>query len=155
MQSSTQDEPAFCGLASLAMVLNALAVDPRRAWKGAWRWFHEALLDCCRPLEDIKRDGINLDQVRLHSHTMACSTHGHCAGFIPCVVGWHGSQRLDDCSAKPCWICCWPLEATKQAGNNLDQVSRRPALESYDSHNMLPPRLRLFWQCFGGLGVVW
>ena len=64
MQSSTQDEPAFCGLASLATVLNALAVDPRRAWKGAWRWFHEGLLDCCRPLEDVKRDGINLDQVR-------------------------------------------------------------------------------------------
>lgn len=38
---STQDEPAFCGLASLAMVLNALAIDPRRIWKGAWRWFHE------------------------------------------------------------------------------------------------------------------
>lgn len=38
---STQDEPAFCGLASLAMVLNALAIDPRRTWKGAWRWFHE------------------------------------------------------------------------------------------------------------------
>lgn len=26
---STQDDPAFCGLASLAMVLNALAIDPR------------------------------------------------------------------------------------------------------------------------------
>lgn len=23
------------------MVLNALAIDPRRTWKGAWRWFHE------------------------------------------------------------------------------------------------------------------
>lgn len=30
---STQDEPAYCGLASLAMVLNALNVDPRRPWK--------------------------------------------------------------------------------------------------------------------------
>ncbi len=45
---STQDEPAFCGLASLAMVLNALSIDPRRTWKGSWRWFHEAMLDCCR-----------------------------------------------------------------------------------------------------------
>jgi len=30
------DEPAFCGLASLAMVLNALSIDPRRTWK-VWR----------------------------------------------------------------------------------------------------------------------
>ena len=30
----TQSEPAYCGLASLAMVLNALAVDPGRKWKG-------------------------------------------------------------------------------------------------------------------------
>lgn len=30
----TQSEPAYCGLASLSMVLNALAIDPRRKWKG-------------------------------------------------------------------------------------------------------------------------
>ena len=30
-QLLTQDEPAYCGLSSLVMVLNALAVDP-----GAW-----------------------------------------------------------------------------------------------------------------------
>ena len=43
-----QDEPAFCGLTSISMVLNALCIDPRRTWKGAWRYFHEAMLDCCR-----------------------------------------------------------------------------------------------------------
>ena len=32
-QYSTQDELAYCGLASLAMVLNAHNVDPRRPWK--------------------------------------------------------------------------------------------------------------------------
>ncbi|PIN12539.1 Glutathione gamma-glutamylcysteinyltransferase [Handroanthus impetiginosus] len=32
----TQSEPAFCGLATLAMVLNALAIDPCRKWKGNW-----------------------------------------------------------------------------------------------------------------------
>jgi len=61
----TQDEPAFCGLASLAMVLNALAIDPRRAWKGPWRWFHEQMLDCCQPLSKVIETGINLDQVLL------------------------------------------------------------------------------------------
>lgn len=33
-----QDEPAYCGLASLAMTLNTLSIDPRRTWKGPWRW---------------------------------------------------------------------------------------------------------------------
>ncbi|GAX75692.1 hypothetical protein CEUSTIGMA_g3135.t1 [Chlamydomonas eustigma] len=61
-QFSMQDEPAFCGLTSLTMVLNALSIDPRRTWKGSWRWFHEAMLDCCRPLESVKEDGITLAQ---------------------------------------------------------------------------------------------
>ncbi|KAJ0079560.1 hypothetical protein Patl1_22971 [Pistacia atlantica] len=30
----TQSEPAYCGLATLAVVLNALAIDPGRTWKG-------------------------------------------------------------------------------------------------------------------------
>lgn len=33
----TQALPSFCGLASLAMVLNALQVDPKRVWQGSWR----------------------------------------------------------------------------------------------------------------------
>ena len=37
-QLQTQPEPAFCGLTTLVIVLNALAVDPRRSWKGPWRW---------------------------------------------------------------------------------------------------------------------
>ena len=57
----TQSEPAFCGLASLAMTLNALAVDPERVWKGAWRWFDESLLDCCVPLSEVAATGITLD----------------------------------------------------------------------------------------------
>ena len=35
----TQSEPAFCSLASLSAVLNVLVIDPRRLWKGPWRWF--------------------------------------------------------------------------------------------------------------------
>jgi glutathione gamma-glutamylcysteinyltransferase len=30
----TQEEPSFCGLSSLANVLNALSIDPGRKWKG-------------------------------------------------------------------------------------------------------------------------
>lgn len=36
-QFTTQVLPSFCGLASLAMVLNALQVDPGRVWQGSWR----------------------------------------------------------------------------------------------------------------------
>jgi hypothetical protein len=58
----TQDEPAFCGLASLAMTLNALSVDPRRVWRGPWRYFHEKLLDCCLPLSHFEDAGVTLQE---------------------------------------------------------------------------------------------
>lgn len=61
-QYNTQDEPAYCGLTSIAMVLNALSIDPRRTWKGSWRWFHEQMLDCCKSLEQVKQEGIVLSQ---------------------------------------------------------------------------------------------
>jgi glutathione gamma-glutamylcysteinyltransferase len=61
-QFRTQDEPAYCGLASVAMVLNSLAIDPRRVWKGSWRFFHEQMLDCCIPLERVRKEGITLSQ---------------------------------------------------------------------------------------------
>ncbi|KAF6260230.1 Phytochelatin synthase-domain-containing protein [Scenedesmus sp. NREL 46B-D3] len=61
-QYSMQDEPAFCGLASIAMVLNALSIDPKRPWKGSWRWFHEQLLDCCLPLATVAKEGVVLTQ---------------------------------------------------------------------------------------------
>ncbi|CAJ1900296.1 unnamed protein product [Sphenostylis stenocarpa] len=59
----TQSEPAYCGLASLSVVLNALAIDPGRKWKGPWRWFDESMLDCCEPLDKIKLEGITFGRV--------------------------------------------------------------------------------------------
>ncbi|GAB4841058.1 Glutathione gamma-glutamylcysteinyltransferase 1 [Ancistrocladus abbreviatus] len=59
----TQSEPAYCGLASLSMVLNALAIDPGRTWKGPWRWFDESMLDCCEPLEKVKANGISFGKL--------------------------------------------------------------------------------------------
>ena len=38
-QLATQSEPAFCGLASLVTILNAIGVDPKRPWKGPWRYY--------------------------------------------------------------------------------------------------------------------
>jgi glutathione gamma-glutamylcysteinyltransferase len=62
-QFHTQADPAFCGLASLVVVLNALGVDPGRLWKGPWRWFSEELLDCCAPLERVRERGLAIDEV--------------------------------------------------------------------------------------------
>eukprot|EP01018_Ginkgo_biloba_P009702 Gb_13896 [translate_table: standard] len=59
----TQSEPAYCGLATLSVVLNALAIDPGRKWKGPWRWFDESMLDCCEPLEKVKVEGITFGKV--------------------------------------------------------------------------------------------
>jgi hypothetical protein len=53
----TQGEPAFCGIGSLTMVLNSLLIDPRRVWKGVWRWFDESMLDCCEPLDIVMLKG--------------------------------------------------------------------------------------------------
>jgi len=59
-QFRTQEEPAYCGLSTLVMVMNAMAIDPGRVWKGVWRWFHEEMLNCCKPLADVKREGVGL-----------------------------------------------------------------------------------------------
>ncbi|KAL9995211.1 putative glutathione gamma-glutamylcysteinyltransferase [Helianthus debilis subsp. tardiflorus] len=64
----TQSEPAYCGLATLAMVLNALSIDPGRKWKGPWRWFDESMLDCCEPLETVKARGISFGKVVCLAH---------------------------------------------------------------------------------------
>lgn len=61
-QFRTQDEPAFCGLSTLVMALNALEVDPQRVWKAPWRFYHENMLDCCVPLETVQQAGITMDQ---------------------------------------------------------------------------------------------
>lgn len=61
-QFHTQADPAFCGLGTLVVALNALGVDPGRLWKGPWRWYSEELLDCCLPLESVRTGGITLDQ---------------------------------------------------------------------------------------------
>jgi glutathione gamma-glutamylcysteinyltransferase len=62
-QFHTQSDPAYCGLGSLVCALNALGIDPARPWKGPWRWFSEELLDCCKPLEEVRRLGLSLDEV--------------------------------------------------------------------------------------------
>lgn len=61
-QFQTQSDPAFCGLGTLVVALNALGIDPGRVWKGPWRWYSEELLDCCLPLDAVRARGVTLGQ---------------------------------------------------------------------------------------------
>ena len=61
-QFRTQDEPAYCGLSTLVMILNALEIDPGMVWKGPWRWYHENMLDCCVPVKVVEQEGITFGQ---------------------------------------------------------------------------------------------
>lgn len=61
-QFVSQSEPAYCGPATLSMCLNALNIDPNRLWKGPWRWFAEDMLDCCTPLEVVRKRGITFTE---------------------------------------------------------------------------------------------
>ncbi len=56
------------------MVLNSLAIDPRRVWKGSWRIFHEQMLDCCIPLETVQREGITITQAACLAKCNGAST---------------------------------------------------------------------------------
>ena len=62
-QFHTQSDPAFCGLGSLVVALNALEIDPGRIWKGPWRWYSEELLDCCLPLEEVRNQGVTMGEL--------------------------------------------------------------------------------------------
>eukprot|EP00629_Pelagomonadales_sp_RCC1024_P003680 CAMPEP_0119271010 /NCGR_PEP_ID=MMETSP1329-20130426/7776_1 /TAXON_ID=114041 /ORGANISM="Genus nov. species nov., Strain RCC1024" /LENGTH=270 /DNA_ID=CAMNT_0007271049 /DNA_START=154 /DNA_END=963 /DNA_ORIENTATION=+ len=59
---ATQSEPAFCGITTLSMSLNALGVDPGRRWKGVWRWYTDAMLETHVPLDQFERDGMSFDE---------------------------------------------------------------------------------------------
>ena len=62
-QFSTQQEPTFCGLTTLAMTLNALKIDPQKNWKGIWRWYDEYMLLTTHELQRVRERGLNLREL--------------------------------------------------------------------------------------------
>lgn len=68
-QFLNQSDPAYCGITTLAMILNACAVDPNVRWRGGWRWYgsDDVVLDrCClgseHGRERVRRAGITLEE---------------------------------------------------------------------------------------------
>ena len=64
-QFLNQSDPAYCGITSLIMVLNAFGIDPNVRWKGGWRWYgsEDMILDsCCVDSERVKRAGISMEE---------------------------------------------------------------------------------------------
>jgi glutathione gamma-glutamylcysteinyltransferase len=76
-QFHTQSDPAFCGLGSLVVALNALGIDPGRLWKGPWRWFAEDLLDCCVPLAEVRERGLDLDELSCLARCNGADVEAH------------------------------------------------------------------------------
>lgn len=66
-QFHTQEEPTFCGLGTLTMVMNALRIDPRRRWRDetgpGWRWWSDAMFPtgCSSSLEEMRAVGTTMD----------------------------------------------------------------------------------------------
>jgi glutathione gamma-glutamylcysteinyltransferase len=58
-----QTEPAYCGLATLSMVLNSLNIDPARVWKTPWRWFSQEMIKCSHlgSMNYVRKNGISFD----------------------------------------------------------------------------------------------
>ncbi|KAL7544983.1 hypothetical protein ACHAWF_008357 [Thalassiosira exigua] len=64
-QFLNQSDPAYCGVSTLVLVLNALAMDPNVRWRGGWRWYGDEsmLLErCCLEEERVSREGVTIEQ---------------------------------------------------------------------------------------------
>jgi phytochelatin synthase len=92
-QFHTQSDPAFCGLGSLVVALNALAIDPERLWKGPWRWFAEDLLDCCVPLAEVRERGLNIDELACLARCNGAEVHIQRIDSVN-PAGWRAALEL-------------------------------------------------------------
>mmetsp|Transcript_18783 Transcript_18783/g.23046 ORF Transcript_18783/g.23046 Transcript_18783/m.23046 type:complete len:504 (+) Transcript_18783:192-1703(+) len=64
-QFMNQADPAYCGVTSLIMILNAFGIDPNVRWKGGWRWYgsEDFILEmCCIDKERVRRAGILMEE---------------------------------------------------------------------------------------------
>ena len=66
-QYLTQTDASITAVSSLAMVLNAINHDPKRTWKGPWRWNSEEVLQCSgacgHSLDKLRRTGVTFSEL--------------------------------------------------------------------------------------------
>lgn len=110
--STTQTEPAYCGITTLVLVLNAFSVDPQQTWKGPWRWYEEKMLNCCMDLEQVKENGITLRDFQCLAHCQGLSVDLH----------YGDSVTLDDFRAAVQTACVEPKD-------NDDDTTEESALD--------------------------
>lgn len=116
-QFTTQADPAYCGLGTLTMVLNALNIDPGRIWKGPWRWYSESMLDCCISLSLVQQYGISLD-------TFACLAR--CNGAAATVVRVPSSSMT-----APNSYTVQPFYTTKNSYTVKEQKEEEEGLQKF------------------------
>jgi glutathione gamma-glutamylcysteinyltransferase len=113
-QFHTQSDPAFCGLGSLVVALNALGIDPGRLWKGPWRWFAEDLLDCCVPLAEVKERGLDLVELSCLARCNGAEVDLHHAD-ADVIDAWHAAVT-DAAKGETVLIASYDRAAMGQTG---------------------------------------
>lgn len=116
-QFHTQADPAFCSLGSLVVALNALDIDPGRLWRGPWRWFSEELLDCCVPLEQVRTNGMTIDELACLARCNGAAADVHRPNDDGVDV--FRTQVIDACSTDdgPVLIAAYDRSALGQTGS--------------------------------------
>lgn len=130
-QFLNQMDPAYCGVSTLILILNALAIDPNVRWRGGWRWYGDEsmLLErCCLEEERVRREGISLEQycglarcqgaalamkrpIRSENEISECSDDSHSleefrrdvinAVRMPPSIDWDGADIEADADVQP------------------------------------------------------
>ena len=143
-QFRTQDEPAFCGLTTLVMVLNSLSVDPGRVWKGPWRWYHENMLDCCVPLKVGESFGVNWPVIEkkeilvIQGYCENYTMHNTFSNSLFCFTSYFA--HISAISNNFMELLCWKASAPHRIGGK-SQLRRQSTNFAKNFHR--PYRVRL------------
>lgn len=118
-QFHTQADPAFCGLGTLVVVLNALAIDPGpgRPWKGPWRWFSEEHLDCCRPLSEVQRTGLTIAQLACLSRCNGARVDVHYGETTTLAAFRQAVREAAETSGEPHLVVSYDRATLGQTGS--------------------------------------
>mmetsp|Transcript_527 Transcript_527/g.628 ORF Transcript_527/g.628 Transcript_527/m.628 type:complete len:472 (-) Transcript_527:177-1592(-) len=118
-QFLNQSDPAYCGVTSLVMILNAIGIDPHLRWKGGWRWYADEMIleTCCINAERVKRAGILMEEFQ---------SLARCQGLTVEMK----RPLIDDCE-RDNDIMCNELNGKKE-GNNSRQDQENDELQGLD-----------------------